>query len=185
MFFLSWILSYSLVKVTRIGTALRILRNWKYYFIWEFFSLQILRKWKYYFIWIFFPCKSLEGESIPLSGMFAFIWDFHISTWEPLETESTLLSGIFAFIWDFRLFHLWTVSKGIRGDRTGEQMSRTHQPSMDQKDFLQLFTEFFESSPNIFQLFINYLNFYVFLLYIPPTSENVHRNIFLPNSRGK
>ena len=185
MFFLSWILSYSLVKVTRIGTALRILRNWKYYFIWEFFSLQILRKWKYYFIWIFFPCKSLEGESIPLSGMFAFIWDFHISTWEPLETESTLLSGIFAFIWDFRLFHLWTVSKGIRGDRTGEQMSRTHQPSMDQKDFFRLFTEFFKSSPNIFQLFINHLNFYLFLLYLPPTSENFHRNLFLPNSRGK
>ena len=133
------------------------------------FTLQILRKWKYSLIW----------NVLPLCGIFTFF------TWEPLETESIPLSGIFAFIWDFRLFHLWTVSKGIRGDRTGEQMSRTHQPSMDQKDFLQLFTEFFESSPNIFQLFINYLNFYAFLRYLPPTSENSHRNIFLPNSRGK
>ena len=100
--------------------------------------------------------------------MFAFNWDFHISTWEPLETESILLSGIFAFIWDFRLFHLWTVSKGIRGDRTGEQMSLSHKPSMDQKDFLQLFLEFFKSSPIVFKLFINKLSQFLCFSSISP-----------------
>ena len=140
MFFLSWILSYSLVKVTRIGTALRILRNWKYYFIWEFFSLQILRKWKYYFIWEFLPCKSLESESITSFGIFrlanlrrwkySFIWNVclymgfsHIHLRSPGNWK-------YSFIWDFRLYLGFSPFPLVNGQQRNQGGSdrRTDEP---------------------------------------------------------
>ena len=132
------------------------------------FALQILRKWKYSFIW----------------NVCLYLGFSHIHVRAPGNWK-------YSFIWDFRLYLGFSPFPLVNGQQRNQGGSdrRTDEPDPPTfhgpKGFSSAFHGIFQIVSYYISTFYRLYQFPCFSLISTPTSENFHRNIFLPNSRGK